>query len=324
MLNRKVSVIVPVYNVEKYLRKCIESILSQTYSNIELLLIDDGSKDSSGQICDEFASKDTRVKVIHKQNGGVSSARNLGIEKATGDYIGFVDSDDFISPEMYRVLVEMIEETQVDIAICGYLKEVSPGEYKRYWEEDVECILSQQEQLNNLLTNRFYSCSCCDKLFRKELITALRFDEKIKQYEDMLFMFQAMKKSEKAAYISEPYYYYRTNMGSASTAAFNDSMMGIIDVSETITDEVAAKYPEIKKVAKREFVRNNIMCMQNAAKSGYKNRKEISRMQKNIRINIGWYLSSDASVGYKMHAVVTLFGWNAYAMFVRWYGRIKS
>ena len=113
-----ISVIIPVYKVERYLPRCIDSILSQTYKNIELLLIDDGSPDSSGDICDEYAEKDPRVRMFHKENGGVSSARNLGLDEAKGDYIGFVDSDDYIAPGMYEKLVELIEDNNADIAVC--------------------------------------------------------------------------------------------------------------------------------------------------------------------------------------------------------------
>ena len=115
----KISVIVPVYNVEKYLRKCIESILNQTFREFELILVDDGSTDSSGKICDEYALKDSRIKVIHKENGGASSARNAGLDVAKGEYIGFVDSDDWIEMDMYGELYRLIKENNTDISVCG-------------------------------------------------------------------------------------------------------------------------------------------------------------------------------------------------------------
>ena len=114
-----ISVIVPVYNIEAYLRKCIDSILAQTYTNLEIILVDDGSTDNSGEICNEYAAKDARIRVIHKGNGGLSSARNTGIDIATGKYIGFVDSDDYLAPDMYEKLLGAIVNNHADISVCN-------------------------------------------------------------------------------------------------------------------------------------------------------------------------------------------------------------
>ena len=116
-----ISVIVPVYNVEQYLPKCIDSILAQTYENLEIILVEDGTKDSSGVICDEYAAKDARIRVIHKENGGLSSARNAGMEIARGEYFGFVDSDDWIEPEMYENLMALAQKYDADVFVKGYI-----------------------------------------------------------------------------------------------------------------------------------------------------------------------------------------------------------
>lgn len=131
----KLSIIVPVYNVEPYLRRCVDSILNQTFSDFELILVDDGSPDSCGAICDDYAARDRRIKVIHKANGGVSYARNEGLDIAQGEYIGFVDSDDYIHPKMYEILVGVIEREQVDLVQCGYQR-VCPEETTTYFPID--------------------------------------------------------------------------------------------------------------------------------------------------------------------------------------------
>lgn len=123
-----ISVIIPVYNAEKYLRRCIDSVLSQTFTDFELLLIDDGSKDKSGAICDEYAAKDSRVRVFHKENGGVSSARNMGLDNACGNYIAFVDADDWIDGNMYYEMFAAINESKSDIVCCDYLYEYENGD----------------------------------------------------------------------------------------------------------------------------------------------------------------------------------------------------
>ena len=120
MDEKLVSVIIPAYNIEDYIGRCLDSIISQTYKNLEIIVVDDGSRDYTGEILDNYAKKDRRIKVIHKENGGVSSARNKGIEAAEGDYIGFIDGDDLIEPGMYKTLVDLLEEENADIAHCGY------------------------------------------------------------------------------------------------------------------------------------------------------------------------------------------------------------
>ncbi|EGP5489252.1 glycosyltransferase, partial [Enterococcus faecium] len=133
----EISIIVPVYKVEPYLRKCVDSILAQTFTDFEVILVDDGSPDNSGKICDEYASKDSRVRVIHKKNGGLSSARNAGIDVARGKYLGFVDSDDYIEKDMYELLYDNIVKEQADLSICGIYDiyagkkvKILPEEYK--------------------------------------------------------------------------------------------------------------------------------------------------------------------------------------------------
>ena len=133
--NELISIIVPVYNVEKYLEKCVNSIVNQTYKNLEIILVDDGATDSSGKLCDKLAKIDNRIKVYHKENGGLSDARNYGVERATGDYIGFVDSDDYIDSEMYGKLYEAIKKENVDVAECN-LKIIYPDREELFTEQN--------------------------------------------------------------------------------------------------------------------------------------------------------------------------------------------
>ena len=134
MSNDKISVIIPVYKVEKYLNKCVESVINQTYKNLEILLVDDGSPDKCPEMCDAWAKKDSRIKVIHKQNGGVADARNIGIENATGKYIAFIDSDDYLNKTMYQKLFEKITTTNSDICMCGFINVYEDGCEKQFKE----------------------------------------------------------------------------------------------------------------------------------------------------------------------------------------------
>lgn len=189
-MNKLISIIVPVYNVEDVIRYCIDSILSQTYSNFELLLVDDGSTDKSGKICDEYADKDSRIRVFHKVNGGVSSARNTGIEAAKGEFICFVDSDDRIKNDFLYLMSETMTNYNADIVVCGY--EVfchnDVIEMRRYSEQAANYLKKCDIYL--LVIKTLYSAPWA-KLFRKEIIDEyhLRFPEEISLGEDMVFNF---------------------------------------------------------------------------------------------------------------------------------------
>ena len=213
----RVSVIVPVYNVEKYLSKCIESILGQTFTDFELLLVDDGATDESGVICDRYAAIDSRIRVFHKQNGGVSTARNLGIQNALGDYIGFVDSDDYIDSNMYEVLFNLIEEHQADISICGFkVIDEDIGKVERIQESGRVEVLSR-EQLVSKETDMPWSIrlDTINKLFKKAALSDLLFDVKLHCAEDTLFLHQAIMRMNKGVFIELPLYINVRHSGSA-------------------------------------------------------------------------------------------------------------
>lgn len=186
-MNNKVSVIVPVYKVEKYLDRCVESIVNQTYKNLEIILVDDGSPDNCPQLCDSWAEKDSRIKVIHKENGGVSSARNAGIDAASGEYIGFVDSDDYLDSKMYEELVTQLESSASDISCC-LLKTAAVSDGAGKTE-----TFDQNSFLNYMFKKGDYSV--CNKLFSKNLIRDIRFSSEILIGEDGYFLYQSVKRA---------------------------------------------------------------------------------------------------------------------------------
>ena len=215
-----VSVIIPVYNVEKYLENCLNSIINQTYKDIEIILIDDGSTDSSGDICDVYAAKDQRIKVIHKENGGVSSARNIGLSLATGEYIGFVDSDDYIHKDYFEILLRGISKINCDLSICsmktfeGYSN--INDEMLQFTEDDFQ-IFDKDQTFGELLNNKKIYGYLWNKLFKKELIIE-HFNEEIHFAEDFLFCSEYVKNIKGAIFIDCPVYYYRQNrIGSISS-----------------------------------------------------------------------------------------------------------
>lgn len=212
----KLSVIVPVYNVAAYLPACIDSILSQTLRDLELILIDDGSPDNCGAICDAYAAQDSRVRVLHQTNSGVSSARNAGLRITTGSFIGFVDPDDWISPEMFEKLCCAQEEADAEIAICGFVFCGEDGQTIK--KQPVPAGVVPRENL--LLSiygmpNRFHG-SMCNKIFSKRLFETSQFDESVAVGEDWLLLYDCYCRCTRAAAIPECCYYVRRREGSAT------------------------------------------------------------------------------------------------------------
>lgn len=216
----KVSIIVPVYNCEKYLDRCVETVLKQTYKNVELLLINDGSSDSSGALCDAWAEKDTRVRVIHQPNGGVSAARNAGLDAVTGDVIGFVDADDYIHENTYAVALERL--TDCDMVVWDAVTVWDSGRT----EEDTipllpeTCVLKKENWKPALLRQMAGATWRC--LYRAELVKNIRFPVGIKLSEDRLFNLQAMGKADKVQYLKEGLYYRYVRQGSACNRYHGD------------------------------------------------------------------------------------------------------
>ena len=201
-----ISVIVPVYRVEKYLDECVASIVKQTYRNIEIILVDDGSPDNCPKMCDEWAKKDDRIKVIHKANGGVSSARNAGIEQAQGKYICFVDSDDYILDNYCEVMLAKMEQYNTDIVICGL---ITKGKPEYVIDNDIKIEFSKKEDFVKLYRN-FPFLSPTNKLYKKDLIK-IPFSIGVKDGEDELFNLNYCKGIKEAIVIPESLYYYRDN-----------------------------------------------------------------------------------------------------------------
>ena len=217
MDEKLVSVIIPAYNIEDYIGRCLDSIISQTYKNLEIIVVDDGSRDYTGEILDNYAKKDRRIKVIHKENGGVSSARNKGIEAAEGDYIGFIDGDDLIEPEMYKTLVDLLEEENADIAHCGY-QMVFPDRIDYYHNTGKKKIQTTEEGLKDLLSGEMIEPGLVNKLYKKELIKNCRLNETVKINEDLLMHYQLFKLSQKSVYYDITPYSYMIRSSSATGA----------------------------------------------------------------------------------------------------------
>lgn len=213
--NPLISIIVPIYNVEKYLNKCIDSIINQEYKNLEIILVDDGSPDNCGRICDEYKGKDSRIKVIHKKNGGLSSARNAGLDIATGDYIGFVDSDDYIEPSMYSKLLQAMTEEKCPLAICGTTYVFEDGKRIEKTPAGNVLVMNFEEALTEMNQYRYFDMGAWSKLYSAKLFTGIRFPVG-RLSEDFFIMFRIFDKAQKAVFVSDPVYNYVQRKNSIS------------------------------------------------------------------------------------------------------------
>lgn len=263
----KVSIIVPIYNVEKYLRQCINSILSQTYKSIEVILVDDGSPDSCPQICDQYASMHMNVIVVHKQNGGLSSARNAGLEVATGDYVMFVDSDDFIDNNTVEYLLNAKEQSKADIVCCGINRyNGATGTLLQNTVSKKEMEIMDQSTVLKRLVARTIDCSCCNKLYDRAKIGAQRFKVG-RNNEDFLFLFDLYQNIDAVAYTNKAFYNYRITSGSI-TRNLNEKSF---DIFKNL-DDVDKIIKEKKLPLSNEFdlykIRTNIIYARIIQKEG--------------------------------------------------------
>ncbi|MCR2822026.1 glycosyltransferase [Lederbergia panacisoli] len=241
----EVSIIVPVFNVEDYLVRCIESIISQTIKNIEIILVNDGSTDKSGQICDKYAIVDQRIKVIHKENGGLSSARNAGIKIASGFYLGFVDSDDYINPNMYKNLYELCQKTDSDIGVCRFGREIN-GNMATEFQEKMVIELDNIKAMRQLFRGELYRFSVCNKLFKKPCFENIMFPEG-RIHEDLSTSYKFFTNAKKVVYTSEIGYIYVKRDGSILTSKFNEKRLDAFLGWDEIIPFMTKNYPNLSR-----------------------------------------------------------------------------
>lgn len=271
MLNNQIliSVIVPAYNIEKYIGKTLDSILVQTHHNLEIIVVDDGSTDKTPQIIDSYARKDERVKVIHKENSGVSDTRNKGIEASSGDYIGFVDGDDWIDPRMYEQLLKNALECHADISHCGF-QMVYPSRTVQYYNTGEKRLQTGKKGVIDLISNNKIEPSIANKLFKKEIIRGLKMDTDLKINEDLLFNVWAFDRAEKAVFEDIPLYHYILRQNSAATSQLNlNKLMDPVAAAGRILS-FYQNDPEVFPYALKKYISVNIAAyhLVTADKSG--------------------------------------------------------
>lgn len=236
----KISVIIPVYNVEKYLKRCLDSVINQTYKNLEIILIDDGSTDKSGNICDEYAAKDKRIIVIHKENGGLSDARNKGLDICTGDYISFIDSDDWIENGFYEYVVNNVKDNDL-LIFDYYITNGKNSKWIKYKNAEVE--LSKEKCLIELAKAKLQSYTC-NKIYKLDLFDNIRFP-KGRNYEDQAIIHLIIDKCNKIRYYDKAFYYYYQNLNGITHTVNYKNYRDFLYVNILRGRFLKKKYPEI-------------------------------------------------------------------------------
>lgn len=253
-----ISIIVPVYNVEQYLKKCVDSILAQTFTDYELILVDDGSPDRSGAICDQYAKQDPRVHVIHKPNGGLSDARNAGIDVAQAPYLAFIDSDDYIAPEMFAMLYADITKEQADLAICGIYDvygDATPREKPHTYE-----VLTQEQAIIKIFEGNIISVHAVNKLYRRELFADLRYP-KGKYHEDSYVILDILQQCRKIVADTKQVYYYTHREGSINTEHFSAKQFDFIKAWQRNEQRLANASPAVQHVAHQRVCFANFLVL---------------------------------------------------------------
>jgi len=255
----KISVIVPVYNVEKYLEKCLESILNQTYRNLEIILVDDGSTDKSGEICDEYSKIDNRIIVIHKKNEGQSIARNTALKVISGQYISFVDSDDILNIRFYEKMMRALKEKEVKLVVCDCLR----------FKDKTRICVDTSEKSNVLNYSKIDALKelwipgakinnyLCNKLYAKELFNDIVLPEK-RIFEDLAVMYRIIDRCNNIAFIDEKLYYYLNRSDSSSKKIATDFFIEKINIVNKRHQKLISKYPELRESLENYRIKNSI------------------------------------------------------------------
>lgn len=288
-MNDLISVIIPAYNAEKFLDACLKSITSQTYSSIEIIVINDGSTDSTGEIADEWSRKDNRVLVIHQTNRGVSFARNVGLDAAKGDFIGFVDADDEVELDMYEFLLHNIKKYDADISHCGF-ELVKLNESIQFHNTGVVLIQNQTEALKDLLSGERIEPSICNKLYKKSILRDIRFKIDVRINEDLIFNVEAFNKTVKSIYEDVIKYKYKYNSLSASRSSESLFIGGEIYKAARIV-RTLLQGDEIKRAAEKFYIAKLLSILQLLKKNNFYNSKLAEsirfELKNHVTLNLG-------------------------------------
>ena len=314
----ELSVIVPVYNVEKCLEKCIESILNQTFKNYELILVDDGSPDNSGKICDEYAKKYSKIRVIHKKNGGLSQARNVGISVSKGEYLSFIDSDDYIASDMFEFLMKNLKENNADVSVCG-IYDCYKDKIVHQCKDQKFLILDNETALSEALIGKNISVNAVNKIYKKELFDNIKFPDG-KLFEDAFTIPKILSISKKVVADTKPLYYYQHRVGTITTSSFKKQDLSVIEAYDEVLKLVLSQFPNLKKQAEFRHIWSYMHVLDKMILSeNFEDFDECSKVLKFLRKNTGRViLNPYFSLKRKISTIILFFSKTFYEMILKY------
>lgn len=284
-MDNLVSIIIPCYNVEKYLDRCLDTVVHQTYPHLEIILVDDGAKDNTPALCDAWAEKDKRIRVIHKENDGLANARNSGIEVCNGEYVMFVDSDDYIEPDMVEFMLTLSIEYEADVSRCGYYFDYDNGSIEAIEESEAVQLLDYEERMIDLINGRNISGVAWNKLYKREVIKTHMYDKVDGCSEDIMHNFRVYQDIDKTVFCNVPKYHYVENNASITHGTFSYGAFDIIRARKIIVDYFNDN-PAILPTAKEWYIKSSLMVMSECVmfnaclNSYYELKKEIKHYKK--------------------------------------------
>ena len=280
-MNPLISVIVPIYNVEKYLARCVDSIVNQTYKNLEIILVDDGSPDRCPQMCDDYAEKDSRIKVVHKKNGGLSDARNAGMAVATGEYISFIDSDDYVSDDFFECLLDVMNKENSDIAECSVVKFYEDNRFDEFSDDLSVKTYDTQDAMSALIAENPFHQHVWNKLYKIELVKDIPYAVG-KLNEDEFWTYRVFGRANKVARINKTMYYYFQRSSSIMGVGYNIRRLDALEGKANRQKYIENNFPELSTQAKIDLYGSCMFAYQSVLKfmSGADKKKALELIRK--------------------------------------------
>ena len=265
-MNPLISVIVPIYNVEKYLARCVGSIVNQTYKNLEIILVDDGSPDRCPQMCDDYAEKDSRIKVVHKKNGGLSDARNAGMAVATGEYISFIDSDDYVSDDFFECLLDVMNKENSDIAECSVVKFYEDNRFDEFSDDLSVKTYDTQDAMSALIAENQFHQHVWNKLYKTELVKDIPYAVG-KLNEDEFWTYQVFGRANKVSKLNKTMYYYFQRNSSIMGVGYNIRRLDALEGKANRQKYIENNFPDLSTQAKIDLYGSCMFAYQSVLKS---------------------------------------------------------
>ena len=280
-MNPMISVIVPIYNVEKYLARCVDSIVNQTYKNLEIILVDDGSPDRCPRMCDDYAEKDSRIKVVHKKNGGLSDARNEGMAVATGEYISFIDSDDYVSDDFFECLLDVMNKENSDIAECSVVKFYEDNRFDEFSDDLSVKTYDTQDAMSALIAENPFHQHVWNKLYKTELVKDIPYAVG-KLNEDEFWTYRVFGRANKVARINKTMYYYFQRSSSIMGVGYNIRRLDALEGKANRQKYIENNFPDLSTQAKIDLYGSCMFAYQSVLKfmSGADKKKALELIRK--------------------------------------------